>query len=53
MGRLNRLVTPLLALLLGSLLRSRRRQLTFLRVLPTSAGADELRPAVTLSIERA
>ncbi len=35
----------LLALLLGSLLRVRRRQLTFLRVLPTSAGADELRRA--------
>ena len=35
----------LLALLLGSLLRSRRRQVTFLRVLPMSAGSDEVRRA--------
>lgn len=35
----------LLALLLGSLLRSRRRQVTFLRVLPMSAGPDEVRRA--------
>jgi nucleotide-binding universal stress UspA family protein len=33
----------LLALLLGSLLRSRRRQVTFLRVLPTSTAPDEVR----------
>ena len=35
----------LLALLLGSLLRSRKRQVTFLRVLPTSAGQTAVRSA--------
>ena len=35
----------LLALLLGSLLRNRNRQVTFLRVLPTSAGPGDLRRA--------
>ncbi len=35
----------LLALLLGSLLRHKKRQVTFLHVLPTSAGSGELRRA--------
>ena len=36
---------PLLALLLGSLLRNAEREVTFLRVLPTSAKPDEMRRA--------
>ncbi len=35
------------ALLLGSLLRSTQREVTFLRVLPTDAGHDEVRRATT------
>ena len=36
---------PLLALLLGSLLRSAEREVTFLRVLPSGAKPDEIRRA--------